>query len=328
MGADTLSDVLRAVKLTGAVFVTIDVSPPWSAPVPSASTLAPIVMPTAQHLISYHLITTGSCWAIPREGDPVHLKTGDVVVFPGGDPHVMCSDPKVPRGAKFDVGRIRPAAQWPYRVVGKGEGPNRLGIICGFLGCDVRPFNPLLPALPRIMVVSDRSGPKDGWLGQLMRLAVAEATDKRAGGEGVLARLSELMFVEAVRRHLDSLPAEQTGWLAGLRDRFVGHSLTLLHSMPAHAWTIEELAREVGLARSSLAERFVHFVGQPPMHYLAQWRIQIAAGLLSSGTANVASIAEDVGYESEAAFSRAFKKLVGAPPATWRRQRKAASEAR
>jgi len=177
------------------------------------------------------------------------------------------------------------------------------------------------------MVVSDRGGVNDGWLGQFMRLAVAEATDKRAGGEGVLARLSELMFVEAVRRHLDALPREQTGWLAGLRDRSVGRALTLLHSKPAYPWTLEELAREVGLARSSLAERFMHFVGQPPMHYLTQWRMQIASGLLASGAASVAAIAEDVGYESEAAFSRAFKKLVGVPPAAWRRQRAAIAPA-
>ena len=176
-------------------------------------------------------------------------------------------------------------------------------------------------------MVSDSSGAKDGWLSQFMRLALAEATDKRAGGEGVLGRLSELMFVEAVRRHLKSLPAEQTGWLAGLRDEFVGRALTLLHSKPAHPWTLEQLAREVGLSRSSFAERFTHFVGQPPMHYLTQWRMQMAAGLLSGGAASVATIAENVGYESEAAFSRAFKKLVGAPPATWRRQRRATKRA-
>jgi AraC-like DNA-binding protein len=327
MGADALSDVLRAVKLTGAVFVTVDVSPPWSAPVPSADTLRRIIMPSAQHLISYHLVTRGGCWAIPREGKSVHLKTGDVIVFPGGDPHVMCSDPKAPRGAALDVRRIKPAMQWPYRIVGGSDGPNRLGLICGFLGCDIRPFNPLLAALPRIMVVSDSSGAKDGWLSQFMRLAVTEATDKRAGGESVLGRLSELMFVEAVRRHLDSLPAEQTGWLAGLRDQFVGRALTLLHSKPAHPWTLDQLAREVGLSRSSLAGRFMNFVGQPPMQYLTQWRMQVAAGLLSDGAASVATVAEDVGYESEAAFSRAFKKLVGAPPATWRRERRATTRA-
>jgi AraC-like DNA-binding protein len=328
MGADALSDVLRAVRLTGAVFVTIDVSPPWSAPVPSTDTLAPIIMPAAQHLISYHLITAGSCWAIPREGRPVPLKAGEVIVFPNGDQHIMCSDPKVPCGAALDMRRIRPAEQWPYRIVGERKGPNRLGLVCGFLGCDVRPFNPLLGALPTVMVVSDRNGAHDGWLGHFMRLAVSEATDKRMGGEDVLARLSELMFVEAVRRHLDSLPGEQTGWLAGLRDRFVGRSLTLLHSKPAYPWTLERLAREVGLSRSSFAERFMHFVGQPPMQYLSHWRMQMAAGMLSSGSASLATIAKDVGYESEAAFNRAFKKVVGAPPATWRRRRRAASQTR
>jgi AraC-like DNA-binding protein len=135
------------------------------------------------------------------------------------------------------------------------------------------------------------------------------------------------MFVEAVRRHLDSLPSEQTGWLAGLRDAFVGRALTLLHGKPSHPWTLEELAREVGLSRSSLAERFMQFVGQPPMHYLTHWRMQMAAGLLTSGASNIATIASDVGYESEAAFSRTFKKLVGTPPATWRRQRTVTAQA-
>ena len=151
-------------------------------------------------------------------------------------------------------------------------------------------------------------------------MAVAEATARRAGSEGVLGRLSELMFVEAVRMHLDALPGEQTGWLAGLRDRHVGRALTLMHGKPAHPWTIEELAREVGLSRSALADRFMHFVGQPPMHYLAHWRMQVAAGLLSSGGGSIAAIASDVGYGSEAAFNRAFKKLVGTPPAAWRRR--------
>jgi AraC-like DNA-binding protein len=321
MGADALSDVLRAVRLTGAVFVTVDVVPPWSAPVPSSETMAPIVMPAAQHLISYHLVTAGACWVVPRKGESVRLNTGDVIVFPQGDPHVLCSDPKVPRGAALDVRRIKPAEQWPYRIVSQRSGRERLGLVCGFLACDVRPYNPLLGALPKLMVVNDSTGEKSGWLRQFTQLAVAEATDKRAGGEGVLARLSELMFIEAVRRHLATMPSDQSGWLAGLRDRFIGRALTLLHGKPAHPWTVEELAREVGLSRSSLADRFVHFVGQAPMQYLTAWRMQIAARMLADGADSVAKVAQNVGYDSQAAFNRTFKKVAGAPPATWRRQR-------
>jgi AraC-like DNA-binding protein len=319
MSTDALSDVLRAVKLTGAVFFTVDVSTPWLAPVPSGKTLRSIIMPSAQHLISFHLVTAGGGWTIPQHSEPVRLGVGDVVVFPGGDPHVMCSDPKAPPSAAFDLRSLPPIVQWPHHIGDQSDAPDRLGLICGFLGCDVRPFNPLLAALPRTLVLSDPTG-VDGRLGQFTRLAVAELTSKHAGSEGVLGRLSELMFVEAVRMHLNSLPAEQTGWLAGLRDRQVGGALTLMHGKPAHPWTIEELARDVGLSRSAFADRFMHFVGQPPMHYLAQWRMQLAAGLLSSGSTSIAAIARDVGYGSEAAFSRAFKKLVGAPPAAWRRR--------
>jgi AraC-like DNA-binding protein len=326
MSADALSDVLRAVRLTGAVFFTVDVAPPWATPVPDAATLASLIMPSAQHLISYHLVTSGSWWAIPAGGAPVRLETGDVIVFPRGVPHVMCSDPKTPLSMAFDVRSVGPVEQWPYRIVGETEGNDRLGLVCGFLGCDTRPFNPLLAALPTTMVVSDRGGAHGGWLGHFMRLAIAEATDKRAGGESVLGRISELMFVEAVRRHIDTLPAEETGWLAGLRDRYVGHALTLLHAQPAHPWTLEVLARKVGVSRSSLADRFLHLVGHPPMQYLAQWRMQVAAGLLANG-GSLAETAAQVGYASEAAFSRAFKKIVGEPPAAWRRQRTNAAAA-
>ena len=163
-----------------------------------------------------------------------------------------------------------------------------------------------------------RQGGDQGWLGQFIRVAMMESAEKRAGGESVLAKLSELMFIEVVRRHLEALPPEQAGWLAGLRDPFVGKALSLMHAKPARNWTIEDLAKDVGLSRSVLAERFADLVGMPPMHYLAGWRMQIASGLLAGGV-NIAAVAAEIGYSSEAAFSRAFKKMVGVPPSSWRR---------
>jgi AraC-like DNA-binding protein len=320
MGADTLSDVLRAVRLTGAVFVDVDVTVPWSAWASNAAKLLPVIMPGAQHLISYHLVSEGECYAVPVGREAIRLQAGDVIVFPHGDAHALASEANLPRGEGFDVNRIKPTKQRPYRIHGGGGG-DRVKVICGFLGCDVRPFNPLLAALPREIYCSGRDSSANARLSQLYQMAVAESHDQRIGGESVLAKLSELMFIEVVRRYLETLPAEQTGWLAGLRDRHVGHALSLLHDQPGHEWTLDELAKEVGLSRSALAERFTLFVGLPPIQYLAKWRMQMAAGLLTDGQASIAQVAVEVGYDSEAAFSRAFKKIVGVPPATWRKTR-------
>ena len=211
----------------------------------------------------------------------------------------------------------RPAGtQLPFTLRQDGGGGPRTQMVCGFLGCDARPFNPLLATLPRTLRVSTREG--GGWLESLARLAVAESEGGRPGGESVLARASELMFVEVVRRYLTSLPPEQTGWLAGVRDPFVGRALAVLHDRPAEPWTVESLAKESALSRSALAERFTHLVGEAPMQYLTRWRMQLAATLLRSRNVSVFEAAMEVGYASEAAFSRAFKKVVGLPPAAWR----------
>jgi len=217
----------------------------------------------------------------------------------------------------LDMGTDR---QLPFSVTYGGDGPISAKFVCGFLACDAQPFNPLLDNLPPVIKTKDGQGDDARWLGQFVRLATMESAEKRAGGEGVLAKVSELMFIEVIRRYLADLPPEQAGWLAGLRDPFVGKTLSLMHAQPRKAWTIEMLAKEVGLSRSVLAERFADLVGMPPMHYLAKWRMQIAAGLLSAGNTNIASVAAEIGYSSEAAFSRAFKKTVGVSPSDWRRR--------
>lgn len=208
----------------------------------------------------------------------------------------------------------------PFSIKLGGDGPVSARLVCGFLACDAQPYNPLLDNLPPVITAGDARGGQTPWLGQFIRLATMESADQRAGGETVLAKLSELMFIEVVRRHLETLPPDRAGWLAGLRDPFVGKALSLMHASPARDWTIEALAKDVALSRSVLAERFADLVGMPPMTYLARWRMQIASGLPRDGTTNIATVAAEIGYGSEAAFSRAFKKMVGVPPSAWRRR--------
>ena len=318
MSTDVLSDVLRAVRLTGAVYFSVDASAPFAAEALPAREVAPHVMPGVEHVLEYHLITRGSCWAGIVGEDPVLLHAGDIIVFPQGDPHVMSSAPGMRGRTSLDLHRRPVGSQLPFSLSEEGGGP-RTQLVCGFLGCDARPFNPLLATLPRTLKVSAREG--GGWLEALAALAVAESTGRQTGGECVLARASELMFVEVIRRYVASLPPEQTGWLAGLRDPFVGRAMAALHDRPAQPWTVESLAKEAALSRSALAERFAHLVGEAPMQYLTRWRMQLAATLLRTRAASVFEAAVEVGYASEAAFSRAFKKVVGVPPAAWREGR-------
>jgi AraC-like DNA-binding protein len=318
MTSDVLSDVLRAVRLTGAVYFDFELSSPWVAEAPPSREIAEKVMPGAQRVIEYHLLARGTCWGHAVGQEPIRLREGDLIVFPQGDAHVLCSAPGMRAAPDMSV-FARPSTPLPIVYELGGGGPERTRVVCGFLGCDERPYNPLLTALPAVIHLS-ANGPQaaTGWLGTLLNIAVKESGSARAGGENVLARLSELMFVEAIRRYLETLPPAETGWLAGLRDPVVGQALAALHGGASELWTVERLARLVGLSRSVLAERFTELVGHPPMHYLALWRMQLASRLLLEGR-QVAEVADGVGYESEAAFSRAFKKLVGEAPATWRR---------
>ena len=328
MSRDALSDLLRSVRLRGAVFFYMSFRGRWSAEASPAKEIAEAVMPGCEHVMEYHMIAKGTGWAAVSGLAPVRLSAGDIVMFPHGDRHVLSSAPDVepvPRSAEWVYARRNDPkpllVAFHQGVVDDGarlpiEDADAI-VVCGFLGCDLRPFNPLVAALPRILhLPAARAG---GWVARVIDQAVVESNDRRPGGDAVLERLSEMMFVDAARRYLDSLPEDATGWLAGLRDRFVGKALALMHERPDHAWSVDDLAREVGLSRSALHERFVQYLGQPPMQYLASWRMQLGARLLRESNRNVATIALDVGYDSEAAFSRAFKRMVGTPPATWRK---------
>ena len=314
MSDDVVSDVLDAVRLTGAVFYWIEASHPWVAVAPPGSDVAALTFPGADHVMEFHVVAEGECWAGVLGQASERMVAGDVIVFPQGDSHVLRSalDLVPPPPTLPQAGEV------PATIRFGGGGPPDARFVCGFLACDARPFNPLLDALPRMLRVPSRDG---GTLAALVRLAVAETESPSSGSRALRARLAEMMFVEAVRGHLAALPEGAGGWFAGLRDPHVGRALGLLHARAAHSWTLDELARDVGVSRTLLHERFAALVGQPPMQYLARWRMQKAASLLARGTEKIVAIALEVGYESEASFNRAFKRVVGVPPAAWRRDR-------
>jgi AraC-like DNA-binding protein len=322
---DVLSDVLRAVRLTGAVYFEVHARAPWTAETPQMSSICADVMPAFEHVIAFHIVLDGQCWAqLTEDADSaVRMEAGDVIIFVGGDGHVMGTERGKRADVDFSLYRRLKDRPLPFVLSDSGGDGEAAHLACGYLGCDARPFNPLLHALPRMLLVH---GKETGLnlTHDLIRAALQESERPRAGGETILSKLSELMFLQAVRQHIDGLPAESTGWLSGLRDRHVGMALGLMHGRPSARWTIDALARRIGLSRSVFAERFTQLVGAPPMQYLGNWRLQLAAQLLERGGMSVAQAAEQVGYESEAAFNRAFKRQVGVPPGSWRRSRMSA----
>jgi AraC-like DNA-binding protein len=310
---DVLSEVLKAVKLDGALFYNAEFSAPWCFCSPASPTLAPYLSTNARHVIIFHLLTEGRGYAqVEREGRPLSLSAGDLVVFPHGDPPVDHAN---------EVQRILSQGIKVSRMGGGGEIAK---FICGYMACEPQLSRIFLGGLPPILKVNIRTDTSSQWLEQSIRYSVDNADASKPGGEAVLARLAEVLFIETLRRYIALLPREQTGWLAGVRDPEIGKTLALLHRKPAHPWTIAALANEVGISRSVLAERFRLYLSETPMAYLTRWRLQLGAQMLKSTSNGVAQIAAEVGYESEQSFNRAFKREFGLPPARFRNQSKSA----
>jgi AraC-like DNA-binding protein len=307
------------------VFFRVEAGAPWVAETPVLKPLASQLMPGAEHVIEYHVIASGECWGGVVGQAPIRLRGGDVIVFPQGDAHVLSSAPGMRAPPDLEMFRQPKNGRLPVSLSINSHASERAQLVCGFLGCDASPFNPLLASLPRVMHHQNTAG-QSAWIEQLVRVAVDETSTQTAGGETLRARLSELLFIEVVRRYLANVPREATGWLAGLRDDIVGRSLSALHDRPDRTWSLDDLAKEIGVSRSVLAERFHLFVGVPPMQYLARWRMQLAASMLSGTNVNLAEVAERVGYGSEAALSRAFKRLIGVAPSAWREGQRPSSD--
>jgi AraC-like DNA-binding protein len=319
---DVLSELLNAVRLEGALFYNAEFSAPWSFRSPPSSEFAPYAGSGGRHVILYHLVTEGRAWVQLQNAPAVDLAAGDIVVFPHGDSHVMGNGRPVP---PMDYGEeLERIVAQGLKLARSGGGGEITRFVCGYLACDPQLGKLLLAGLPpllRVRVGSDEAG---RWLENLIRNFVAHAPGESPGADAVRSRLSEVLFIDTLRRYAATLPRETTGWLAGARDPEIGTALALLHRTPAHPWTLEDLAKAVGLSRSVIAQRFQQYLGEPPMAYLARWRIRLAAQKLTGSNQGIARIAADVGYGSEAAFNRAFKREFGVPPAQFRTRSKSA----
>jgi AraC-like DNA-binding protein len=318
---DVLSEVLRVVRLEGALFFNAEFSAPWCISAAQSAAFAPYLSPGARHLIFFHFLTEGRAYARLPEGQREELTAGDIVILPHGDAHLLGNGS--PEKPVDSLKTLEKNLSQGLKLARFGGGGEITRFVCGYLVCEPRLSEVFLAGLPQLLKVHVAKEPSGQWLEHAIRFSVDAAGAACAGGGLVIAKLSEVLFVETLRRYINALPADQTGWLAGARDPVIGQALALLHKEPAHPWIISNLARRVGLSRTRLAERFRHFLGESPMAYLAQWRLKMAAELLQSTEDSVAEIAAAVGYGSEAAFNRAFKRKFDFPPAKFRRNREA-----
>lgn len=317
---DALSDVLKSVRLEGALYLNAEFTAPWCLRGKFGKASVRQRLAGAEHVAGFHFLTEGACKVkLVDAPEVLEVAAGDLVLFPQDDRHLMGSDLHVAPLESEDADCADAPAGADLIQLRHGGGGAVTRFVCGYLACSRSLCRPLFEALPRVLRIPMGDGRASALLRELLRVGVRESRASRPGAESTLAKLAELIFVEALRRYVESLPPGGKGWLAGVRDAHVGRALALLHREPGRAWTVDALAREVALSRSALAERFAALIGEPPMQYLMRWRLALAARTLRAGGDAIARVAERSGYESETAFSRAFRREFGMPPAAWRR---------
>lgn len=316
--ADFLPDLLGSMHLSGVVLFRTEFREPWGLVSPDTAQLSRLLPFGTEYIIPFHIVAEGGCWLELKDGQCVWLAAGDAVLLPYGDRHVLRGREEA---ASVPAEQLLPPPPWrDILLVRQGGIGAATHLICGFLQCDELLFHPVLRHLPALIHVSPGGNPQDEWLASTIRHTAQESSRADPWGRSMLPRLTELMFVEIMRKHMQSLATGEVGWFAAINDPVVGSALKFLHTAPLEDWNVDRLARQVGTSRTALATRFKHFLDQPPMKYLTRWRLQLAAQRLKTSDAPIKGIADQAGYQSEAAFNRAFKRHFGAAPGDWRKR--------
>ena len=304
--ADPLGEALHFLRMSGVMYCRSEFTAPWA-----------LSLPALEDCLMFHVVTSGRCVLEVKGSDDHVLQPGDFALVPHGAGHQLSSEPGVPAAKLFDLPREQVSDR--YEILRHGGGGAPTTVICGAVRFDHPAAHRLVTLLPKVISVDAWNSPELEWIQSTLRLMAVEAKEQRPGGETVITRLADILVIQAIRSWIAKDPAARTGWLGALQDKQIGHAIALVHREPARPWTVESLANEVAMSRSAFAARFTELVGEPAMHYVARWRMHVALTWLKEEDAPVSEMASRLGYESEAAFSRAFKRFLGFPPGAVRR---------
>jgi AraC-like DNA-binding protein len=299
--SDPLGEALYFLRMSGVFYCRCEFTAPWG-----------LELPEFRDTLMFHVVTSGRCWLEVESEEDRLLQPGDLALVPHGEGHRMSSEPGIATVPLFDLPRVIETDR--YEVIRQGGDGAPATIICGAVSFDHPAARNLVQALPKVICVDAAQSPQLDWIQSTLRLMAAEAKEQRPGGEALITRLADILVIQAIRSWIDQDPGARTGWLNALRDQQIGRAIALIHQEPAREWTVERLAHEVAMSRSAFAARFTALAGETPMHYVARWRMQVAMSTLKNGSVTVSEVANQLGYQSEAAFSRAFKRFTGMPP--------------
>ncbi len=303
---DPLGEALHFLRMSGTFYSRSELTAPWG-----------LALPPRAGCLSFHVVTSGRCWLDVDGADEHVLQPGDLALVPHGEGHRLTSEPGVP-AVRLDALRPEKVSD-RYAILRHGGGGAPTSLVCGAVRFDHPAAHHLVKLLPQIIHVEASMSPQLEWMQSTLRLMAAEAKELRPGGETVITRLADILVIQAIRSWLEGDRAAQSGWLGALQNPQIGRAIALIHRDPARSWTVMALANEVGMSRSAFAARFTELVGEPVMHYVARWRMHLALTWLEEDDTALAELALRLGYRSEAAFSRAFKRFIGVSPGSVRR---------